>query len=71
MKISFLEQSFGRKREEQCLCEDSLPHGAAGASPAPQQHIHIPVEKLCLTQYFPQPLESKILTARQFNFNYE
>lgn len=53
MKISFLEQSFGRKREEQCLCEDSLPHGAAGASPAPQQHIHIPVEKLCLTQYFP------------------
>lgn len=46
MKVSFLEQSFGRKREEQCLCESSLPHGAAGASSAPQQYIHIPVEKL-------------------------
>lgn len=71
MKDSSLEQSFRRKREEQCLCESSLPHGAAEASPGPQQHIHFPVEKFCLTLYFPHALESKILTVKQFNFNYE
>lgn len=34
----------------------SLPLSAAGASPAPQQKIHIPLEKLCLTLYFPRAL---------------